>query len=78
MKEKLNQNGNQGAPAVEPVEGYIGKAELGRRLCASPRTIDEWMRGGLLPYYKFKRSVRFKWSEVERKLGATCRVGGQN
>ena len=39
-----------------------------------PRTIDDWMKRGLLPYYKVGRSVRFKWSEVEAHLAADCRV----
>jgi excisionase family DNA binding protein len=39
-----------------------------------PRTVDDWMKRGLLPYYKVGHAVRFKWSEVEAHLAQTCRV----
>lgn len=62
------------APVGPPVEGFIGKPELARRLGKSVRTVDTWMELGILPYYKIGRSVEFKWSEVERHLTATCRM----
>lgn len=49
-------------------EGFINKAEVARRLNKRVRTIDNWMRRGILPYYKMGRSVAFKWSEVEAHL----------
>ncbi|MDB6034903.1 MAG: Helix-turn-helix domain protein [Verrucomicrobiales bacterium] len=57
----------------EPFEPFIGKAEIGKRLGVRPRTVDEWMRLGILPHYKFSQAVRFKWSEVEAHLAETCR-----
>lgn len=54
-------------------ESFIGKAEAARRLSVKPRTVESWMEIGL-PYYKVGRSVRFKWSEIEAYLAATCRV----
>lgn len=60
--------------ASQPFEEYIDKAEVGKRLRMRPRTIDDWMKRGLLPYYKVGRSVRFKWSEVTTHLAQTCRV----
>ncbi len=67
-------------PAVPtaPVESFIGKAEVGKRLAMKPRTIDAWMNCGLLPFYKMGRAVRFKWSEVEAHLSANCRVCRRN
>jgi excisionase family DNA binding protein len=58
----------------EPIELFINKLEVGRRTGMRPRTIDAWMKRGLLPYYKLGRSVRFKWSEVEAHLASKCRV----
>jgi excisionase family DNA binding protein len=55
-------------------EEFINKAEVARRLKKQVRTIDNWMRLGLLPYYKIGRSVNFKWSEVETHLGQNCRI----
>jgi excisionase family DNA binding protein len=74
MKDN-SENKNGSDSKGQPVEAYIDKLEVGRRLGASLRTIDGWMQAGLIPYYKMKRSVRFKWSEVEQQLGA-CRVAG--
>jgi len=48
----------------EQVEGLIDKAELARRADITTRTVDSWMRDGILPYYKLNRQVRFKWSDV--------------
>ena len=62
------------APAVAG-EGFITKAEAAKRLNRDVRTITTWMRKGLLPYYRIAHSVMFKWSEVEKQLAATCRVG---
>ena len=58
----------------EPIELFINKLEVGRRTGMRPRTIDAWMKRGLLPYYKLGRSVRFKWSEVEAHLARTFLV----
>lgn len=63
-------------PYQHGVEPFIDKEELGRRLGLRPRTVDDWMKRGVLPFYKIRRVVRFKWSEVEKELARTCRVGG--
>ena len=57
-----------------PPEGFIDKSEIARRLNKTIRTVDNWMKRGLLPYYKIGRSVVFKWSDVETHLKANCRV----
>jgi excisionase family DNA binding protein len=51
--------------AEDRSEGFIGKAEVARRLGKSVRTVDAWMRRGVLPYYKPDRSVLFRWSDIE-------------
>ena len=65
---------NAATPLSSTAEPFIEKPEVGKRLGMRPRTIDDWMKRGLLPYYKVGRSVRFKWSEVEAHLAANCRV----
>ena len=68
---------NQMAPAATnsvPVEEFINKAEVARRLKKTVRCIDNWMKRGILPYYKIGRSVAFKWSEIEVALARTCRI----
>lgn len=61
-------------PAGKTVEEYITKLEVAKRLKKKLRTIDNWMRRGILPYYKIGRSVAFKWTEIEEQLAKTCRV----
>jgi len=57
-----------------PVEEFINKAEVARRLKKTVRCVDNWMFRGILPYYKIGRSVAFKWSEIEAALARTCRI----
>ena len=64
------------AAPVAPVEPLIGKAEVARRLNRDVRTINHWMKAGLIPYYKISRSVGFRWSEVEAVLRTRFRVNG--
>jgi len=59
------------APLPEP---FINKEEIARRLGKTLRTVDNWMKRGILPYFKIGRSVVFKWSDVEAHLSQTCRV----
>lgn len=60
-----------------PFEYYIDKAEVSKRLCVQPRTVDDWMKKRILPFYKVGRSVRFKWSEIEKHLANTSRIEGR-
>jgi len=71
--ERRGSEPSSGQPAAAP-EGFIGKAEVARRLNKTIRTVDNWMNSGILPYYKIGRSVEFKWSDVESHLRQTCRV----
>ncbi|MBI1178478.1 hypothetical protein GC207_13675 [bacterium] len=63
-------------PALGEVvtEKFITKRDVARRLGKTVRTVDHWMRRGLVPYYKIGRTVSFKWSEVERNLVENHRV----
>ena len=57
-----------------PPEEFIDKREVGRRLRVALRTVEVWMRQGILPYYKVGNMVRFKWSEIECHLSQHCRI----
>lgn len=70
--EVRTQEGSGSQPAAEP---FISKRETARRLVKDVRTVTTWMRKGLLPYYKIGHTIVFKWSEVEKQLALTCRVG---
>ena len=57
--------------AAEP---FINKAETARRLSCGMRTLDRWMRCGIVPFYKVSKRVMFRWSEVQAVLERNCRV----
>ncbi len=61
-----------------PAEPYINKQELAKRMNKKLRTVDNWMRRGMIPYYKIGHSVLFKWSDVDTHLKQTCRHGWRN
>jgi len=60
--------------AAGEVEPFIDKVETSRRLDCGLRTLDAWMKRGLLPYYKVSKRVMFRWSEVQAVLERNCRV----
>jgi excisionase family DNA binding protein len=70
---ETTQTDKTGQLLAQP-EGFIDKTAVARRLNKTIRTVDNWMKRGLLPYYKIGRSVSFKWSDVETQLKANCRV----
>jgi excisionase family DNA binding protein len=55
-------------------EPFIDKAETARRLGKQTRTMDDWMKRGIIPFYKIGHSVAFRWSEVQEHLARTCKV----
>ena len=72
MSDKATENETN--PTAGTAEDFIGKPEIARRLNKTVRTVDNWMKRGILPYYKLGHSVVFRWSEVESYLHANCRV----
>ena len=66
-----NSSPHTSAPVVET---FINKKELALRLGKHLRTVDEWMKRGILPYYKIGRSVQFIWTEVQRHLAENHHV----
>jgi excisionase family DNA binding protein len=68
-------NKNTSPPSgIERPQPFLSKRQVSRRLKIRLRTLDDWMRRRLLPYYKLGRAVRFKWSEIELHFATTCRV----
>jgi excisionase family DNA binding protein len=65
--------GQNGRTNANEVEGFIGKTEVAKRLGKHVRTVETWMREGVLPYYKVRHAVVFRWSEVVEGL-KKCRV----
>lgn len=61
-------------PGAEP---YINKREVAKRMGRTVRTVENMMRQGRIPYYRFDGRVSFRWSEIQSHLADTCRVGGK-
>lgn len=73
-KAEVGKTPNRETVTSAAFEPFIDKAEVAKRLGRGVRTVESWMQQGLLPYYKIKQSVSFKWSEVEQHLKESCRV----
>jgi hypothetical protein len=71
VKEAIAKQLLEGPTQVEP---FIDKVETSRRLDCGVRTLDSWMKRGLVPYYKISKRVMFRWSEVVVALQAKCHV----
>jgi excisionase family DNA binding protein len=60
-------------------DGFISKAEVAKRLGKTARTVEQWMRRGIIPYLKIgkgrRATVLFKWTDIETHLKANFGVG---
>lgn len=52
----------------------LTKAEVAVFLRITVRTLDNWMRDGLVPYYKIGKLVRFHTEDVMKHLEQNARV----
>lgn len=55
--------------AVTDMPAYVDIARLRHHLCICDRTVDAWLKEGLLPPPRVIKGKRlWKWAEVERRL----------
>ena len=53
------------------IDGLLTKRGLAPKLQISTRTLDDWMRRGLVPFIKIGgKTVRFRLADVLEKLNA--------
>jgi len=45
-------------------EPFIDKKELARLFRVSVPTVNNWVKDGVVPFYRIGRSVRFRYSEL--------------
>jgi excisionase family DNA binding protein len=64
----MNSSLHAGQVVDGATDDLLIKREVAAKLRRSVRTIDAWMREGKLPYFKVGRTVRFRWSDVLKKL----------
>ncbi|HCI91331.1 MAG TPA: hypothetical protein DHV60_02105 [Verrucomicrobiales bacterium] len=56
---------------VGQVDELLTKTELAKRLKVTTRSIDNWVRDGLLPKVKICNTCRFNWLSVCDAINAT-------
>jgi excisionase family DNA binding protein len=54
----------QGVPSAR--DGFVTKQQIAEHFGRTGRTIEIWMRNGILPFFKVGRSVFFRMDDVER------------
>jgi excisionase family DNA binding protein len=52
----------------------LNKKQVAELLNVTVRSVDEWMKRGILPYLKIGRTVRFKSGDIVRHLDETATV----
>ena len=71
---------NEARSEIPQSEGYLLKGEVAARLRKQPRTIERWMRDGILPFLKLgkgrRATVLFRWPDIVAALQAKFGVGG--
>ena len=65
----------EGAPAT--IEKWVDKKGVAQHFNISVRSVDNWMKRGLLPYIRTGRSVRFKLSDAEESLNRSIKFHGR-
>ena len=50
-------------------DDLLNKWELAHKLHVSKRTVDSYMKRGWLTYIRLGKTIRFRWSDVIKKLG---------
>ena len=70
--EKTSTVGTAAATVVG--EDYLTKAEVAVRMRKPIGTIEDWMKGKKIPFYRIERAIRFRWSEVQAYFAGQCRV----
>ena len=58
------------------IQKLLTKTQLAEQMCVQPRTIDNWMKVGLVPHLKIGKTVRFEFSSVMEKL-KSYELGGE-
>lgn len=53
---------------------YLDKRQEAARHQVTVRTIDAWMKRGLIPYLRVGRTIRFDPVDVDATLRSRCRV----
>jgi excisionase family DNA binding protein len=79
MKTQSTETVVLGSSQIPAGERYLSKMEVAARLGMTARTVEHWMRRGIIPYVKIgkgrRATVLFKWAEIEVHLKKYFGVG---
>ena len=56
-------------------EKLLKKQDLADFFQITDRTVDDWMKNGIIPYFKIGRSVRFRRRDVLQHLQRHHQIG---
>jgi excisionase family DNA binding protein len=77
--EKFFEEATDPKGRIAPRGGcFLNKKQVAEWLGVTVGTLDEYMRRGLVTYYKLGRTVRFRLEDLEEHLKSTCRVAGRS
>jgi len=65
---------------IEPptaIEQWVTKRDVAEHFKISVRTVENWMKKGLLPYIRLGKGVRFKLSEADETINRSIKVQGR-
>jgi len=81
MKPESTDTAVPDASLIPPGERYLFKPKVAARFGMTARTIEHWMRLGIIPYLKIGRgrraTVLFKWTDIEAHLKANFGVSNE-
>jgi excisionase family DNA binding protein len=72
--EQAVQRGLQAHTVAQPPSMYLTKQDMAKLLQVTPRTIDNLMARGILPFVRLGRTVRFRLKDVEAHIESHCLV----
>ena len=74
--------GQATTPEVPTLEGYQTKAQVAKLLQKTERTVEVWMKAGIIPHIKLGRGKRatvlFRWPDIQAHFAARFGAGGTN
>lgn len=74
LRAESNNIAETVATVNSPREQLLDKRGVARLSQSTPRSVENWMARGLIPYLKIGRLVRFRESDVLAALDKRCRV----
>ena len=69
-------NETLGPTSLNPGQQFISKHQVALMFGTTQRTIEHYMRRGILPFYRLGRTVRFHLGDIRNHLAENFKVVG--